>query len=139
MNVLAIFLIALGCAGVMGLLAHSGIEPNLRSAIRTTLILALVWGTGWINPHAGPLKEMTWKVWILAILSGGAVTLSWILYLRNRRDPNRSNGPALMDQINVGLAVIFVIVLLYGQTDSSLWLNGLLIVAGALLLGRARR
>ncbi|ODU25287.1 MAG: hypothetical protein ABS95_00365 [Verrucomicrobia bacterium SCN 57-15] len=136
MNELVILLIAAGCAAAMAMLVRSGVEANLRSAVRTTLILGVAWGFAWASRHADTATTFSLRTWILLALSGIAVVLSWMLYLWFGRKQRHTAGPAPMDRINVVLAAAFAVALFYGRAHAASWLYGLLILAGALILAR---
>ena len=135
MNEFLILIVALVSALAMGMLARSGVEPNLRAAIRTTFILAL---GGCVASRSTPEihKALTIRSWILLLLSALVIALAWILWFRSRRQPQ--TGPALMDRLNVAFAGVFAAVLFYDRTDSMAWLSGLGLIAGAFILSRGR-
>ncbi len=136
MNELLLLLIAICCAAGMGTLARSGVEANLRVAIRTTLILSLGWALAWGSRRNEVVFSL--RTWALLALSAVAISLSWALYLWFHRRPPTA-GPALMDRMNVVLAAAFAVVFFYGRSDADAWLYGLLIVAGAFILARKPR
>ena len=136
MNDLIIVLVAALCAGLMFILAKSSASPNLRSAIRTTMVLGVGWGLAAVYGSNSLTLTMTRKCLLLG-LSSAVVALAWILVFSLRGQP-QSEGPALMDRLNVFFAALFAIVLFYGRSDSDAWLKGLLLVAGAFILARGQ-
>ena len=136
MNESLILLVALVSAVALGMLAQSGVEVNLRSAIRTTFILVLGWSVA-SGSTSGAHVELSARAWILLALSVFLIALAWILWLRSRRQAQTA-GPALMDRLNVAFAGVFGAVLFYDRTDSMAWLCGLVLVLGAFLLIRGR-
>lgn len=71
-------------AGITAVLAKAGtkdIEPNLATAIRTTVVLLLAWG---IVLAAGEpeWKTLSGRAAAYLILSGAATGLSWLCYFR---------------------------------------------------------
>ncbi len=118
------------------MLARSGVEVNLRSAIRTTFILVLGWSVA-SRSISGANVGLTVRGWILLAFSILVVALSWILWLRSRRQA-QTTGPALMDRLNVAFAGVFGAVLFYDRGDSMAWMCGLGLIAGAFILARGR-
>jgi len=133
MNEFLTLLIAAGCAAAMGILAKGGVERNLRSAIRTTLILAVGWGLAWVGRPANSPHTLSPRISALLCLSGLIVALGWILWLWSRQRPH-TGGPALMDKLNVAFAAVFGVVAFYPRGDATAWMTVLLVVAGAFIL-----
>jgi hypothetical protein len=67
MNELLIVMIAVCCAAAMGVLAKSGVEANLRAAVRTTLILSVGWFLAWSSHRSeAAFSPRTWKLLALS-------------------------------------------------------------------------
>lgn len=72
-------------AALTTILAKIGVEsvsPNLATAIRTVVILALAWGIVWAKGETGALSEISQKTMLFLVLSGLATGLSWLCYFR---------------------------------------------------------
>lgn len=59
-----------------------GIDSNLATAIRTTVILLLTWGIVIFSGHFEAIKGIGRTSWIFLILSGLATGLSWLFYFK---------------------------------------------------------
>ncbi|MBI3851566.1 MAG: EamA family transporter [Verrucomicrobia bacterium] len=126
-------LLAACVAGFMAMMVRAGISPNLRVAIRTTLILALVWIFAYANQKPISLLALSWSVRCMVVLSGLAIALAWFFHFRGLRQPE-TPSVAPMDRINVLFAALFAVLLLYGPSAQRFGLGALLLVSGALIL-----
>jgi uncharacterized membrane protein len=136
MSELVMVLVAAGCAVAMLLLAQAGADPNLRSAVRTSLILAVAWGFAWTSHSRNLPATLQPRTQVLVALSVVVLALAWMLWFRARRRP--TSGPAPMDRLNVVFAGAFAAVLFAGRNDSLAWITGFLMVLGAFILSRGR-
>lgn len=136
MNELIIILIALGLAVSMVMLAKTGADPSLRSAVRTTMILILAWGFAWTSYSRTSSAGISPRTKILLILSVVVLVVAWALWARDRRRPTL--GTPLMDRLNVAFSGVFAAVLLAGRNDLGAWLTGFFMVLGAYILTRSR-
>src|SRR3979411_73554 len=60
----------------------SGIDSNLATAIRTSVILVFTWGIALgLDKHHG-LSEISRRSWVFLVLSGMCTGLSWLCYFR---------------------------------------------------------
>jgi len=72
-------------AGITAILAKigiSGVNSNLATAVRTTVVLIFTWGIAFANSGIAPLQMFTRRTWLFLILSGLATGLSWLCYFR---------------------------------------------------------
>lgn len=114
----------------------NGVDSNLATAIRTSVVLVFSWAVAIaLNQHGG-LSQITRRSWLFLVLSGLATGLSWICYFRALQlGPASSVAP--IDKLSVVL-VVFGAWLLLGESLSPLKLVGSsLIAAGALVLALA--
>jgi hypothetical protein len=72
-------------AGVTALLAKigvSGLNSNLATAIRTSVILIFTWAIVFMTSGSIDVQSISRKTWIFLVLSGVATGLSWLCYFR---------------------------------------------------------
>ena len=69
----------------------SGIDSNLATAIRTTVILVIVWGIVLVSGAVSKVREISGYCVTFLILSGIATGLSWLFYFKALQ-----GGPASM-------------------------------------------
>lgn len=123
-------------AAATALLAKLGVahvEPNLATAIRTTVVVLFAWAIALaLGTHSG-ITQIDKRSWMFLAASGLATGLSWICYFRALAIGEASKV-APIDK----LSVIFVILLAWPILGEALTarkaVGGLLIAAGAIVL-----
>lgn len=126
-------------AAATALLAKVGIahvDPNLATAIRTTVVLLFAWTIALsLGSHAG-LAQVGRRSWFYLVASGLATGLSWICYFR-ALSMGEASKVAPIDK----LSVVFVVVLAWPILGETITLakaaGALLIAAGAIVLALA--
>jgi len=118
---------------ILAKIGVSHVDPNLATAIRTTVILVLAWGIAiGLGEHRGLATLDRRSAWML-IASGLATGLSWLCYFRAL-----ATGPASKVAPVDKLSVVFVILLSSLILRESLTPGKLfgraLIVVGAIIL-----
>lgn len=110
-----------------------GIDSNLATAIRTTVILLLTWGIVIFSGHFGEAKSIGRTSWVFLILSGLATGLSWLFYFKalSLGDVSRV---APIDKLSVVFTIILAFLLLKEPISPKVIIGGLLIVAGSIVL-----
>ena len=122
-----------GATAVLAKIGIQGVNSNLATAIRTTVVLVFAWCVAVPALRETGLVNIAPRTWLFLTLSGLATGLSWLCYFRALQLGNASQV-APVDKLSVviaiGLAVMFL-----GERLS--WRGGLavaLILAGVLLL-----
>jgi transporter family protein len=113
-----------------------GIDSNLATAIRTTVVLVFTWAIAiGLEKHHG-LADISRRSWLFLVLSGMATGLSWLCYFRALQlGPASSVAP--VDKLSVVLVILFAWLFL-GETLTPIkTLGGALITAGAIVLAFA--
>ncbi len=121
---------------ILAKIGIKGIDSNLATAIRTSVILVFTWAIAIaLNQHHG-IGEISRRSWIFLVLSGMATGLSWLCYFRALQlGPASSVAP--IDKLSV-VIVIVAAWLVLGETMTPLkMLGGGLIAAGAVVLALA--
>ncbi len=110
-----------------------GIDSNLATAIRTTVVLTFTWSIALsLNTHHG-LGLIGRRSWVFLILSGLCTGLSWLCYFRALQIGPVS-GVAPIDKLSVAI-VIVAGWLFFGESLSPVKIAGAtLVTAGALML-----
>jgi transporter family protein len=111
----------------------AGVEPNLATAVRTTVVVVFTWIIAVsVGSHSG-LVHIDRRSWLFLALSGIATGLSWICYFHAL-----SVGPVSKVAPIDKLSVVFVILLawpLLGEAISARKLiGGAFIAVGAIVL-----
>ena len=123
-------------AALMAILAKcgvKGIDSNLATAIRTTVILFLTWSIVLFTGGINHIRELTWKSIAFLIASGLATGISWLFYFKALQCGDVSKV-APIDKLSVALAVVFGILFLHEKLSWQVVTGTLCIVAGTLLL-----
>ncbi len=125
-----------GLTAILAKIGVSGIDSNLATAVRTTVVLVFAWGVVLATGPISAVAELSRRTWLYLALSGVATGLSWLCYFRALQ-----LGPAAKVAPIDKLSVVFVLVLAALFLGEALtWktaLGGALIAAGAVLLATA--
>jgi transporter family protein len=114
----------------------SGIDSNLATAIRTTVVFVFAWAIALAleKHHAIALIER--RSWIFLVLSGLCTGLSWICYFRALQlGPASSVAP--VDKLSVVLVIVFAWLFLGEHLSTLKVVGGSLITIGAILIAFA--
>ncbi len=114
-------------------LGVSDVDPNLATAIRTTVVVLFAWTIALsLGSHAA-IGQLERRSWLFLAASGVATGLSWICYFR-ALSVGEASKVAPIDK----LSVVFVILLAAPVLGEALTLRkvagGVLIAAGAIVL-----
>ncbi len=123
-------------AGATAILAKIGVEDvdsNLATAIRTTVILFIVWALFFALAPARSLAQLTTRNWLFLALSGVATGLSWLCYF-HALQLGPASKVAPIDKLSVVFVILFAALFLHEKITWHTWLGGLLILAGAGIL-----
>ncbi|SNS76672.1 transporter family protein [Granulicella rosea] len=132
-------LLSAGFAAATAILAKigiAGIDSNLATAIRTTVILVFTWAIAIGLGKHGEIAQIGRRSWVFLVLSGVATGLSWLCYFRALQlGPASSVVP--IDKLSV-VIVILCAWLFLGESMTPMKLaGGGLIAMGALVLAFA--
>jgi bacterial/archaeal transporter family protein len=132
------FLSAIFAAGtaLLAKVGVSGIDSNLATAIRTSVIVIFTWAIALSLEKHHAISEISRRSWIFLVLSGICTGLSWLCYFRALQI-----GPASSVAPVDKLSVVFVILgawLFLGEKLTPLKIGGAsLITLGAVILAFA--
>jgi bacterial/archaeal transporter family protein len=123
-------------AGVTAILAKVGVadvNPNLATAVRTTVVLFFTWAIALATNHWSSLQTFSKRTWVFLVLSGLATGLSWLCYFRALQ-LGQASQVAPIDKLSVVFAIAFAALFLHENLTWQHWVGGSLIVAGAVVL-----
>jgi transporter family protein len=114
----------------------TGIDSNLATAIRTSVILVFTWAIAIaLEKHHG-LLQIGRRSWLFLVLSGLCTGLSCLCYFRALQlGPASSVAP--IDKLSVVLVIVFAWLLLGEGLSPMKIAGGSLITAGAILIALA--
>lgn len=123
-------------AGITAVLAKAGVngvDSNLATAIRTSVVLIFTWGIAFAAAKPADVFHFSQKTWLFLTLSGIATGLSWICYFRALQIGDVAKV-APIDKLSVVFAIVIAAVFLKEKLNWQHAIGGSLIVAGALVL-----
>lgn len=122
-----------GATAVLAKMGVEGVDSNLATAIRTTVILAFTWALFFLFTPARSMSSLTSRNWLYLALSGIATGLSWVCYFRALQ-LGPASRVAPIDKLSVVFVLAFATLFLHEKLSWHAWLGGLLIVLGAAIL-----
>ena len=124
------------CAALVGIFAKPGlkdVEPNLGTAIRSTVMTVLLLGFVTASRGWTKLPAFNSRASLLILLAGAAGAASWLFYFNALKLADVSHV-APIDKLSTPIAVILAALLL-GERPSGLnWVGVVVMVAGAYLV-----
>ena len=122
-----------GVTAVLAKIGVAGVNSNLATAVRTSVILLFSWLIALVTTRNGELWSIEKWTWIFMILSGLATGLSWLCYFRALQVGDVSKV-APIDKLSVVIAMVPAIIFLGEKLNVRDWIGAGLIVLGAVVL-----
>jgi transporter family protein len=122
-----------GATAVLAKVGVAGIDSNLATAIRTTVVLAFAWAVALLTSRPLSLSALHGRTWLFLGLSGLATGLSWLCYFRALQ-LGQASQVAPIDKLSVVFVLAFAALFLHEPLTLRSGVGGLLIVAGAIVL-----
>jgi transporter family protein len=139
MNWIAWALLSAFFAGVTAVLAKigvAGVDSNLATAVRTTVVLVFTWGIALATSPMSSLRQLANRTLLFLALSGIATGLSWLCYFRALQ-LGQASRVAPVDKLSVVFAIALAALVLGEKLNWHHYLGGALIVSGAVILAWA--
>ncbi len=118
---------------ILGKIGIEGIESNLGTAIRTTVVLFMAWMMVGVTGKYHQIKNIEKKELVFILLSGLATGVSWLCYYRALQD-----GPASVvvpiDKLSILVTILFSWVVFHEKLSKKSAAGLACIVAGTLLM-----
>ncbi len=118
---------------ILAKIGVSGIDSNLATAIRTTVVLAITWGIVAFSGALKDVKALDGKNILFLTLSGIATGCSWLFYFKALQQGEASKV-APIDKLSVALTIVFAILILHEPADPKVIIGGLMIVGGTIVM-----
>ena len=93
-----------GLTAILAKIGVTGVDSNLATAIRTTVVLVFAWGVALATTLLAALSVLSRRTWLFLALSGVATGLSWLCYFHALQ-----LGPASKVAPIDKLSVVFVL------------------------------
>jgi bacterial/archaeal transporter family protein len=126
----AIFAAATALLAKLGV---SNVDPNLATAVRTTVVVLFAWMIALSLGTHGGLVHIERRSWMFLIASGIATGLSWICYFR-ALSLGQASKVAPIDKLSVVFVILLAAPILGETITAKKMLGGLLIAVGAIVL-----
>jgi transporter family protein len=114
----------------------AGIDSNLATAIRTTVVLVFTWTLAIAFEKHHAMAEISRRSWVFLVLSGIATGLSWLCYFRALQ-VGPASQVAPVDKLSVVIVIVAAWLFLGESMTPMKLLGGGLITAGAIVLALA--
>jgi transporter family protein len=122
-----------GATAVLAKVGVQGINSNVATAIRTTVVLVFAWLVAVPALRGAGLENIERRTWLFLTASGLATGLSWVCYFRALQLGNASQV-APVDKLSVVFAIGLAIIFLGERLTMRGAIGAVLIVAGVVLL-----
>ena len=123
-------------AALTSILAKIGIQDvnsNLATAIRTVVVLIMVWGIVFVTGRHHEVVNITQKSWLFLCLSGVATGLSWLFYYKALQIGEASKVIPI-DKFSVVISMVLAFLVLKETANAKTIAGGILITAGTFVL-----
>jgi transporter family protein len=123
-------------AALTAILAKVGVaevNPNLATAIRTTVVLVLTWALAFATSGKADWSALTHRAWIFLAASGLMTGLSWLCYFRALKLGDVSKV-APVDKLSAAIAIILAVIFLGERLKTQEAIGAALIVLGVLVM-----
>jgi transporter family protein len=121
---------------VLAKIGVAGVDSNLATAIRTTVILIFTWLIAFYTAGTISVEKLSARTWIFLALSGLATGLSWLCYFRALQ-LGPASRVAPVDKLSVVFVIVFAAMFLGERFTAAKFAGGVLIAAGAVILALA--
>ncbi|HTB83884.1 MAG TPA: EamA family transporter [Candidatus Sulfotelmatobacter sp.] len=122
-----------GLTAILAKVGVSGVNSNLATAIRTTVVLVFAWGIAFATGKPAAMWELSRRTWLFLTLSGLATGLSWLCYFRALQ-LGEASRVAPVDKLSVVFVIVLAALFLHEKMTWQQWVGGGLVVAGAVVL-----
>src|SRR5271167_2692771 len=123
-------------AALTAILAKVGVadvNPNLATAIRTTVILVITWALAFATSGKADWSALTSRAWIFLAASGVMTGLSWLCYFRALKLGDVAKV-APVDKLSVAMAIILAVIFLGERVKTQEAIGAVLIVLGVVVM-----
>ena len=117
---------------ILAKLGVTGIDANLATAIRTSVVVIFTWMVVLFSGSDG-IHSIPGRSWIWLVLSGMATGLSWLCYFQALR-VGEASRVAPIDKLSVVLVIVFAAIFLGERITWPKALGVLLMAAGAVVI-----
>jgi bacterial/archaeal transporter family protein len=125
-----------GITAVLAKIGVAGVDSNLATAARTTVVLVFTWGIALATSPATSIRHLSNRTLFFLALSGVATGLSWLCYFRALQ-LGQASRVAPVDKLSVVFAIALAALVLGEKLHWQHYVGGAFIVTGAVILAWA--
>jgi transporter family protein len=114
-----------------------GVDSNLATAIRTTVILVFTWGIVMFQKTLPQIATLNKTSVIFLILSGIATGLSWLFYF-HALQIGEVNKVVPLDKLSLVITIVFAALFLKEKLTLATGFGALLMTIGAIVIAFAK-
>lgn len=118
---------------ILGKIGISGIDSNLGTAIRTSVVLVMAWLMVFVKNKQSQIKEVDRKELLFIILSGFATGGSWLCFYRALQD-GLASIVVPIDKLSILVTIIFSRVVFHEKLSRKALLGLILITVGTVTM-----
>lgn len=118
---------------ILAKIGIDGVNSNLATAIRTTVVLFMAWGMVFVTNAQKGIAEIGNKSWLFLILSGLATGASWLCYYKALQIGEASKVVPI-DKLSVVITIVLAFIFLHEQVNVKSVIGCVLIGAGTLFM-----
>lgn len=111
----------------------ASVSSNLATAIRTLVILVLVWGVVLVKGEMKELSAVPKQSLLFLVISGITAGLSWLFYFKALQ-LGKVSQVAPVDKLSVALTIILSVIFLQEVLTFKMAIGAILIIAGTIIL-----
>lgn len=122
-----------GLTAILAKIGVAGVDSNLATAVRTTVVLAFAWLVVLVTGSGGTVAEWSRRTWLFLAASGVATGLSWLCYFRALQLGDAARV-APVDKLSVVFVLVLAALFLREPLTLKTGLGAALITAGSVLM-----
>lgn len=118
---------------ILGKVGIEGVESNLGTAIRTSVVLVMSWVVVFVTGKQGTLRDISGRELVFICLSGLATGASWLCYYKALQDGSASVVVPI-DKLSILVTILFSYVVFHEKLSKKAFAGLVMIVAGTLAM-----
>lgn len=118
---------------ILGKIGISGIDSNLGTAIRTSVVLVMAWLMVFVKNKQSEIKSIDHKELLFIILSGFATGGSWLCFYRALQD-ELASVVVPIDKLSILVTIVFSRVVFHEKLSMKALLGLILITVGTVIM-----
>ncbi len=120
---------------ILAKIGIKGVDPDLATAVRTSVILVIAWGIALARGQASRVTSLSRHTLLFLALSGVATGLSWICYFRALQ-AGKVTQVAPIDKASLAITILLSVIFLGEALTLKTAMGAGLILAGTFVLMR---